>query len=198
MSHTVYASLPAVTGACLDPCDADQRANVPAAAGLAALTTALTPRAVRVLGQIEQAQQDHPDVAKFLGVVAQEIRKAGDSAAVLDDVLQLIQQKRTAPPAPCPVYSWCTETGDHDEHFSAYVTAPTLDAYGRDVVPVGLIDWGKGVKVGLLDLDLTPAEARDRLAELRAHLDHVEQFIALAERGATGPAVDVEHARADQ
>ncbi|MGW2040510.1 hypothetical protein [Streptomyces virginiae] len=198
MSHTVYASLPAVTGASLDLCDADQRAVVPAAAGLAGITPALTPRAVRVLGQIEQAQKDYPDVAKFLGLVAQGIRDTGDSAAVLDEVLQLMQEKRTEPPAPCPVYTWCTETGDHDEHMGTTMWAACPDAYDKPVLPVGLIDWGKGVKVGLLDLDLTPAEARGKLAELRAHLDHVERLIAVAEQGATGPAVDVEHARADQ
>ncbi|WP_060179556.1 hypothetical protein [Streptomyces sp. IMTB 1903] len=197
MTHAT-TSLPVHASTELDIFDADQRTRVPAAAGLAALTPALTPRAVRVLGQIEQAQQDYPEMANFLGLVAQGIRDAGDSAAILDEVLQLMQEQRTAPPAPCPAYSWCAETGDHDEHFSLYITAPTPDAYGRDVVPVGLIDWGKGVKVGLLDLDLTPAEARAKLAELRAHLDHVEGLIALAEQGATGPAADIEHARAGQ
>ncbi|MFJ7780081.1 hypothetical protein [Streptomyces yangpuensis] len=87
-----------------------------------------------------------------------------------------------APQAPCTVHTWCVETGDHFEHYSPYVTAPNPDAYGRDVLPAGLTDFHGVTTVGLLDLDLTPAEARDRLAELRAHLNHVEQLITLAER----------------
>ncbi|MFD8882354.1 hypothetical protein ACFV0H_07500 [Streptomyces erythrochromogenes] len=144
----------------------------------------LTDRAIKVLGQIHQAQDENPGpVANFLGLVKQEIWQAGDSPAVLDQVIALMEQQRTTPPAPCPVYSWCYETGDHGEHTGRSVWATCPDAYDNPVLPVGLIDWGKGVKVGLLDLDLTPAEARDKLAELRTHLDNVEALIVLAEAG---------------
>lgn len=54
----------------------------------------LTPRAARVLEQIEQAKQGQPaNYCAFLDIVAREIRLAGDSAAVLDQVLALIQDK---------------------------------------------------------------------------------------------------------
>lgn len=85
--------------------------------------------------------------------------------------------------APCTAYTWCTETGDHFEHTGRLVFASCEDAYGNPVLPVNLIEWGKGVKVGLLDLDLTPAEARGKLAELRAHLDLVEALVDTAEAG---------------
>ncbi|WP_369778037.1 hypothetical protein [Streptomyces sp. R33] len=136
----------------------------------------LTARAVHVLEQIEQAKKDNPEISDFLGLVAEEIRKAGDSPAVIDNVLALI-----SPKTACTEYGWCVETGEHFEHFSKYTAAPNPDAYGRDVICVGLIDFGEGVRVGLLDLDLTPAEARVRLAELRAHLDAVEALVAVAE-----------------
>ncbi|MFI9063247.1 hypothetical protein ACIGQE_15395 [Streptomyces sp. NPDC053429] len=87
----------------LDPFDADQRTRVPAAAGLAAVTPLpapmpqLTPRAVRVLAGLEKAKQGQPqNYCDFLDVMAQEIRKAGDSKAVLAEVAGLLAAMRTA------------------------------------------------------------------------------------------------------
>ncbi|MER6484114.1 hypothetical protein ABT264_11300 [Streptomyces virginiae] len=217
--NNATSSLPVLASTDLDIYDADQRARIPAAAGIAATTPALRPnpfddieavravrredlppltdRAIKTLGQIHQAQADNPGpVADYLDLVKQGIWQAGDSPAVLDQVIALMEEQQAARPAPCPVYSWCVEQGEHEEHYSQYSMAPNPDAYGRDVLPVGLTNFQGSVTVGLLDLDLTPAEARDRLAELRAHLDHVERLITLAEQGAVVPAA--EHTRAEQ
>ncbi|MFD6889114.1 hypothetical protein [Streptomyces sp. NPDC059957] len=143
----------------------------------------LTPHAEWVLSGIEEAKEGQDEnYCAFLDAVAREIRKAGDTPAVLAEVLAVLQRSN-APTAPCEVHGWCVETGDHDDHMSACMSATCADAYGREVLPVNIIDWGKGVKIGLLDEDLTPTEARSRIAELRAHLDAVEALVTNVEAG---------------
>ncbi|MFD9515913.1 hypothetical protein [Streptomyces sp. NPDC059979] len=141
----------------------------------------LTPGARRVLAEIPEMKvgQDENYVA-FLDLIASHIWEAGDATAVLAEVQAIIEKAR-APKDPCATHTWCVETGDHFEHYSAYIQAPSPDAYGNPVLAVGLIDFTGTTTVGLLDLDLTPAEARVRIAELRAHLDNVEALVATAE-----------------
>ncbi|MFD6887155.1 hypothetical protein [Streptomyces sp. NPDC059957] len=155
----------------------------PLLAELPPVTPPLTARAARVLDGIEEAAegQDGNYVA-FLDLIAERIRAAGDSPAVLAEVQAALAEVR-ASKEPCTRYVWCTETGDHFEHFSEHIAAPSPDHYGNPVLPFGLIDFSGTVTVGLLDLDLTPDEARLRIAELRAHLDHVEALVATAETG---------------
>ncbi|GAA3272674.1 hypothetical protein [Streptomyces lavendulae] len=194
MTHAT-TSLPVHASTELDIFDADQRTRVAAAAGIAATTPALNPRTLDILSRIEDAKRGMPaEVGSFLGHLGRLISAHGDADAVLGFALRALAK----PPTPCPEYSWCTETGDHDEHTGGTIWATCPDAYGNPVLAVGLIDWGKGVKVGLLDLDLAPVEARAKVAELRTHLDHVERLIVLAEQGSTAPAADIEHARAGQ
>ncbi|MBT2450937.1 hypothetical protein J7F03_28455 [Streptomyces sp. ISL-43] len=160
--------------------------TLPLLADLPPASPTLTARAVRVLDGLEKAKEGQDEnYRSFLDTVAREIRKAGDSPAVLADVLAILEKMKTptAPKTPCDVHSWCVETGRHDEHMSACTSATCTDVYGREVLPVNVIDWGNGVKIGLLDEDLTPAEARGRIAELRAHLDAVEALVAAAEAG---------------
>ncbi|MFD4273792.1 hypothetical protein R2B67_26120 [Streptomyces cyaneofuscatus] len=73
----------------------------------------------------------------------------------------------------CTVYPWCAETGNHTMHASAYTEAPTPDGYGDRVLPANVMAEGSGPYIGFLDLDLTPAQTRTRVAELRRHLDTV-------------------------
>ncbi|TRV75148.1 hypothetical protein FKN01_22235 [Streptomyces sp. 130] len=82
---------------------------------------------------------------------------------------------------PCDVrcaYEWCTVTGDHTTHTSAYIEAPTVDGYGDHLLPASIMaeDGPNGFKpfVGFLDLDLTPEQVRTRCADLRTHLEKVE------------------------
>ncbi|MCB5166048.1 hypothetical protein LG634_14530 [Streptomyces bambusae] len=169
--------------------DAVERIARRADALAATSTPPITPRAARVLEGIEKAKEGQPqNYRSFLDLVAIEIRQAGDSEAVLARVLEIITTARAKDepaPAPCPVHAWCTETGDHVEHTGATLEAACTDGYGEAVLPAVLLDWGtKGVTVGLLDLDLSPAEARVKVAELRAHLDRVEALIDTAEKSA--------------
>ncbi|MFD6972194.1 hypothetical protein [Streptomyces sp. NPDC059949] len=105
----------------LDPFDADQRARIPAAAGLAAVTPAapvnpaaanlrnpalveacrrsdlpkLTPRAVAVLVDIADMKIGQPaNFVAFLDYVAGLIWQAGDSKAILAEVAELISGVR--------------------------------------------------------------------------------------------------------
>lgn len=104
----VTAALPVLASGELDIFDADQRRRTPTLNDIARATIVpvsaaehafaaadistprLTPRAIHVLEQIEQAKQDIPTASEFLNLVAAEIRRAGDSRAVLDRVLGLI------------------------------------------------------------------------------------------------------------
>ncbi|MGW3437087.1 DUF6907 domain-containing protein [Streptomyces bacillaris] len=83
--------------------------------------------------------------------------------------------------AQCTVYPWCAETGDHTMHASTYTEAPTPDGYGDSVLPVNLMAEGNGPFVGWLDLDLTPAQTRERVTELRHHLDTVAALADMAD-----------------
>ncbi|MFI6861754.1 hypothetical protein ACIBKZ_17960 [Streptomyces sp. NPDC050421] len=80
----------------------------------------------------------------------------------------------------CTTYTWCTKTGDHTWHESAYVQAPAQDGLGGVVLPANLMADEASPFVGFLDLDLTPAQTRTRCAELRVHLEGVA---ALADQG---------------
>ncbi|MFE9481456.1 hypothetical protein ACFYNM_22970 [Streptomyces spororaveus] len=184
--------LPVIASRDLDIYNADRRATVPAVAGIAATTPALNPRALDVLDQIENAKRNVPaKVGAFLDHLGSLISEHRDADAVLDFALNALAKA----PTECPVHSWCKETGDHHDHSGRTTWAACEDAYGNPVLSAGLIDWGQGVKVGLLDLDLTPGEARGKLAELRTHLDRIEQLISLAEQGATNSATGAEAGR---
>ncbi|MFI8106291.1 hypothetical protein [Streptomyces sp. NPDC086023] len=215
----VTSALPMVASAELDIFDADQRRRIPAceaiarmaaapvsarehtftadavdrAGGPAADTPALTPRAARVLAGIEDAKHGQPDnVCTFWDTVARQIRKAGDSAAVLDRVSALLSGAEEEPAAePCARFGWCAETGAHTEHRSAYVeAAEQLGLEGPSSCSplyAAILAYeelnGGAPMIGFLDLDLTPAEARGKVAQLRAHLDAVEALIDTAEAG---------------
>lgn len=84
----------------------------------------------------------------------------------------------TTPRPQCTAHGWCTKTGGHTWHESAYVEAPGLDGYDEHPLPANIMaetgQPGLAPFVGFLDLDLTPDETRARCAELRAHLENVE------------------------
>lgn len=81
---------------------------------------------------------------------------------------------QTEPAArPCTVHGWCTEAGNHTMHASTYTEAPTPDGYGDRVLPANVMAEDGSPFVGFLDLDLTPAQTRTRVTELRRHLDTV-------------------------
>lgn len=86
----------------------------------------------------------------------------------------------------CTAYGWCAEIGEHDHHTSTRIAAGPEDAYGNEVLDTVLLEWGHGVKVGLLDADHTPAEARIILAQLRGHLNVIETLINIAEKSEAG------------
>ncbi|QXE36946.1 hypothetical protein KQY30_24795 [Streptomyces sp. GMY02] len=92
-----------------------------------------------------------------------------------------------APPAVCTKYGWCKEPDGHDDLcWSKLIALPSVDGYGEHLLPVGLhAEDGKAPVVGFLDLDLTPAQARERVREISRHLDEV---LALADRAEGPPA----------
>ncbi|MFI1937709.1 hypothetical protein ACH44C_10985 [Streptomyces purpureus] len=124
---------------------------------------------------------------ELYATVLDKIDRSGDAPGVIARVVELFGQARAeadAADARCPRYRWCTETGKHAEHTGETITATCQDAYGDPVLHATLMHWDdKGVRVGLLEHDLTPDEARTTLAELRAHLDAVEKLIDAAEAG---------------
>ncbi|MEV6571835.1 hypothetical protein [Streptomyces sp. NPDC051577] len=144
----------------------------------------LTPGSLRVLVMMQEMKvgQDEHYVA-FLDLLASHIWEAGDATEILAQVEGIIREAR-APKAPCTVHAWCVETDEHFGHYSECIEAPSPDQFGNPVLPAGLTDFRGTTTVGLLDLDLTPAEARVRIAELRTHLDNVEALVTAAEASA--------------
>ncbi|WP_405431165.1 hypothetical protein [Streptomyces anulatus] len=81
----------------------------------------------------------------------------------------------------CTVYPWCAETGNHTVRASDYTVPVMCDGNGDWVLPANLMAADGAVFVGWLGGDLTPAQTRVRVAELRRHLDAVEGLADLAE-----------------
>ncbi|RPK85099.1 hypothetical protein [Streptomyces sp. ADI98-10] len=81
----------------------------------------------------------------------------------------------------CTVYPWCAETGNHTMHASTYTEAPTPDGHGDRVLIANVMAESGAPFVGWLDLDLTPAQTRTRVAELRRHLDTVAALADLVD-----------------
>ncbi|MFD7858304.1 DUF6907 domain-containing protein [Streptomyces microflavus] len=89
---------------------------------------------------------------------------------------------QTEPAArPCAVHGWCAETGNHTMHASAYAEAPTPDGYGDRVLVANVMAEDGAPYIGWPDLDLTPAQTRTRVAELRRHLGTVAALADLVD-----------------
>lgn len=82
----------------------------------------------------------------------------------------------------CTVYPWCAETGNHTVHASDYTVPVMCDGNGDWVLPANLMAADATVFVGWLGEDLTPAQTRTRVAELRRHLDAIERLVGTAEK----------------
>ncbi|MFF1679453.1 DUF6907 domain-containing protein [Streptomyces sp. NPDC058256] len=74
----------------------------------------------------------------------------------------------------CAVHpGWCTQTGDHDDHFGALHTVMGND--GQELLNTHLIDLsGSKPVIGLGGTDTTAAEARVKAKELRRFADELE------------------------
>ncbi|MGW1252564.1 hypothetical protein [Streptomyces sp. NPDC002535] len=109
------------------------------------------------------------------------IDSSGDAPGVIARVVELFGQARGETLAPCSRYGWCVEAGAHVEHTGDSVEPLFLEEDHREPLAAGLTHWSKGIRVGFLGQDLTPADARIKVAEVRAHLDAVEKLIDTAE-----------------
>ncbi|MDX2639934.1 DUF6907 domain-containing protein [Streptomyces stelliscabiei] len=89
-------------------------------------------------------------------------------------------------PAECPLYGWCTEHGQHEDHTSPTV-ALTAPGDTRPYVDARLLSFGPGTElIGFVESDLTPQQALAEASKLRAFAGDVE---GLARRLGTGQAV---------
>ncbi|MFJ4867775.1 hypothetical protein [Streptomyces sp. NPDC088757] len=127
-----------------------------------------------------------PAIREIFTVLLDQIDEYGDPDGTLraaENVFtRVVSEGRGDTKPRCPLHTWCVETDEeHVEHTGDSIEPEFLDDDSRAILAAGLTHWGKGVRVGFLEQDFTPAEARTKLAELRAHLDAVEQLIATAE-----------------
>lgn len=125
---------------------------------------------------------------EMCSIMLDQIDRSGDAKGVIARVVKLFGHASTeagvAASVACARYSWCTETGQHAEHTGQTITANCTDAYGNEVLHATLMDWrGGDVRVGFLELDLTPTDARVTLTKLRTHLDAVEELLNTAGEG---------------
>ncbi|MFJ3978351.1 DUF6907 domain-containing protein [Streptomyces sp. NPDC090021] len=143
-------------------------------------------QAADLLKQIKQAEQDNPAIGKLLDVVAEEVRKAADPAAVIDRVLELL-----TPKTPCPALGGACVADhtdsfvhpDDDEHRGQL--HGFADGNGQpDHLNMRLASTADGSRrfVELWgfsqDGELTPAEARAYAIQLRASAERLDQLAA--------------------
>ncbi|MFE5898027.1 hypothetical protein ACFQ67_11480 [Streptomyces sp. NPDC056488] len=132
-------------------------------------------------GLCNLARNTDKNSREMYAIMLSEVDRTGDAPAVIERITELLCKAHAEAQTPCPRYGWCIETGQHVEHTGESVEPDFLEVDRGEVLAATITHWGKGIRVGFLDEDLTPADARTRLAELRAHLDAVEQLIATAE-----------------
>lgn len=96
-------------------------------------------------------------------ITAAELGKVFDNA---------LAQVRAA--APCALYTWCTGLGEHTTHTSAFVETAGRDGLGDVILPANILACEEVPSIAFLDLDLTPAQTRQRCAQIRVHLEQVE------------------------
>ncbi|MDV5147211.1 hypothetical protein R1T08_24295 [Streptomyces sp. SBC-4] len=119
--------------------------------------------------------------SQLYAAVLDSIDHSRDAAKVIARVVELFSQARAEALASCSRYGWCVESGAHVEHTGDSVEPLFLEEDRRELLAAGLTHWSKGIRVGFLEQDLTPADARIKVAEVRAHLDAVEKLIDTAE-----------------
>lgn len=102
-------------------------------------------------------------------------------------------RRSPAPPSRCPSYSWCVESGPHAMHVSAELAVTMPSGYGLSEPTDRVLDFrlmaedgGIAPQAGFCEADMTPAEVRAKVAELRAHLDRVEAQLAFIQSGPFG------------
>ncbi|MFE7803985.1 hypothetical protein ACFU51_04825 [Streptomyces sp. NPDC057430] len=127
-----------------------------------------------------------PTIRQIFTILLDQIDENGDPDGTLRAAekvfTRVVKEDRGAPRASCSRYSWCVETDEkHVEHTGDSIEPTFLETDRRELLTAGLTHWSKGIRVGFLEQDLTPADARTNLAELRAHLDAVEKLIEAAE-----------------
>ncbi|MEV2201022.1 hypothetical protein AB0E11_13625 [Streptomyces fradiae] len=132
-------------------------------------------------GHRAQPQTGHTAAAPFGARVAADILAQMPHLAerVTTDTLAAICTRAALQTgiltARCTMHDWCTETGEHRDHYSTYVEAPTPDGLGDPVLMAAIMSSDdKPPTIGFLDDNFTPDQTRERIAELRAHLDQVE------------------------
>ncbi|WP_228979661.1 hypothetical protein [Streptomyces sp. DH12] len=116
-----------------------------------------------------------PFGAAVAAAVLAQVPQLAVPPAELADICTAAAIRAGILPARCATHDWCTETGEHRDHYAPYIEAPTPDGLGDPVLMATLLASNDETpKVSFLDTDLTPDETRARVAELRAHLDKVE------------------------
>lgn len=82
--------------------------------------------------------------------------------------------------APCLVYRWCTETGQHDDHTSEFVTLPSAKADEPDYLDAHLLHFaGSRPIIGVGSADLDAEQARMEAAKLRAFAEQLETLATI-------------------
>lgn len=91
--------------------------------------------------------------------------------------------------APCPVYRWCDETGEHFEHMSADLSIPSPKADEPDYLTAYLMHLsGCRPMIGLGGADLDAGQVRQEARNLREFAGRLENMAAVLD--ATRDAVD--------
>jgi hypothetical protein len=117
----------------------------------------------------EQLEGAPPAVVAYAGQLEEYVASQPDPAQALETIADALQQE-----ARCSLYGWCIERGEHEDHQGERIelTAPGETSPYVDAWP---LSFGPGTElIGLSESDLTPAQARQEAAKLRAFADQLE------------------------
>jgi hypothetical protein len=123
-----------------------------------------------------------PAVVTWVTELEEYVRESPDPRAAFESVSEAVADAIRSR-AKCKAYAWCVRRGEHDDHHGASitVTAPGAEAPYLDA---SLIAFEPGSEfVGFAEADLTPAQARQEAAKLRAFAGHLEGLAAYVDGG---------------
>lgn len=131
------------------------------------------------LGRLLACLPDAVDVALKTAVPSEYTPQK--VAEIVADLTARFTAQYGPQPVRCPVHTWCGEQGDHDDHLSVpvYVFGPD----GEELASALLIDFGHSrTTIGLNEVDLSPAQARQAAADFHRFADQLNVFADQAEQ----------------
>lgn len=111
-----------------------------------------------------------PAVVAWVEQLEEFVATQPNPAQALAAVDAAVQETRQ-----CVAYDWCVERGNHGINHHGAIISVTAPGAEQAYVDAQLMGFGPGTElIGLVEWDLTPAQARQEAAKLREFADQLE------------------------